>query len=324
VVARIGGREASAAIRVQPAPQPAVARIEIEPGGQLSIRSGSARQLAVRLFSEDGTELFGRAVSWSSSDPLVARMDAGHVLKAGEMGSAALTATAEGRSAVLVVEVLSQVVRVELEPTWWVLAPGELGKLNAYARDEDGNLLNKAATWHSNNPAVATVAGAGRVTAVAQGAATLTASVEGVSAQLQLVVSSWSQRQLLKMEGDTASGILFRINQSDSVGTGTSIWYQARSGRLRLLHAGAGHGRYEMRFDVAILRDGYPIDFEELVLPGTYGNDASGRLEFRTVNDEPLSVLRLGDGRIAVSGTGRTTIGGQEVSSGMTFVYAAE
>ncbi len=322
IVASITSKHGQATVRVL-APSPAVARIEIAPGGQLTLRSGSMQQLAVRAFAADGTELFERSVAWSSSEPTIARVEPGHVLKAGTIGFAAITATVEGRTATAGVQVLSQVVSLDLDQPWLALALGEVGVIHAYARDEAGNLLNKAAVWSTSNPAVATVAGgAGRVTAIGYGNAILTATVEGVSARIHVAVGAWVERKLISADGAPLPATLFTVTIRDTVGTGTTAWYEARSARLRLLGGGPGYGRYEQRFDLAILRDGQAPEYTELVFPGTYTIDLAGNAAVRTINDEQLPAQRLPDGRIAITGTGRIAIGGQEPSSGMTFLYA--
>ncbi len=320
VTASTAGKQGHMTLTVQAA-APAVARVDVEPQGQLRIRAGSMQQLRVRTWAGDGTELFGRPVAWTSSDSLVARVDPGHLLKGGRIGWASLTATVEGQSAIRAVEVLSQVARIDVEPAELVVAVGEVGRAHAYARDEAGNLLNKAARWSSTKNWIATVEAPGRVTGVATGTGTIIAEVEGTTAELPVYVDRWKERALLSADGAAPPVLLFQITQPDSVGTGTAVLVHLRAGRFRLLAGGPGLGRYEQSFDVAIARDGQPVEYGQLVFPGTWSLDLLGNVVLRTVNDELLPSRRLPDGRIEVTGSGVITIAGQEVKSQMKFLY---
>lgn len=68
---------------------------------------------------------------------------------------------------------------VELAPATLALAVGATGKLTATPRDQSGNALVglPAAVLVSSDPAIATVNGSGAVTAIAAGAATITATI---------------------------------------------------------------------------------------------------------------------------------------------------
>lgn len=74
------------------------------------------------------------------------------------------------------------VASVEVSPVGARLDPGETVTLTATARDATGATVNgRAVSWASSNAAVAGVSTAGVVTGMAPGAATVTATVDGVS-----------------------------------------------------------------------------------------------------------------------------------------------
>lgn len=81
-------------------------------------------------------------------------------------------------------------VTLELTTPLTTVPPGQSVSLSALARFSDGagTALGSLANWKSSNPAVATVNGDGRVTAVADGSATITASYQSTSASLTLRV----------------------------------------------------------------------------------------------------------------------------------------
>ncbi len=68
------------------------------------------------------------------------------------------------------------------------LVPTVTVQLNATARDQSGNTLNRTITWSSSDDTRARVSTSGLVTGAALGSATITASADGRSAQARIVV----------------------------------------------------------------------------------------------------------------------------------------
>ena len=81
--------------------------------------------------------------------------------------------------------------RVTLSPTAATLsALGETVRLTAEVRDQNGQVMaGTAVAWTSDNAAVATVDGSGLVTAVGNGAATITATAREASGSATATVS---------------------------------------------------------------------------------------------------------------------------------------
>jgi len=96
LAATVEGRRGEATITVRPVPQP-VARVDVSPG-EVVLQPGAARQLAVQVRADDGTELVGRTITWSSSDERVATVGASGRVEARRGGVAWITATSEGKS----------------------------------------------------------------------------------------------------------------------------------------------------------------------------------------------------------------------------------
>jgi hypothetical protein len=65
------------------------------------LQSGATQQLAPVVRDSRGQEVPGAAVTWSSTDPSIASVDAAGVLKAGSVGTATVTATSTARTATL-------------------------------------------------------------------------------------------------------------------------------------------------------------------------------------------------------------------------------
>ena len=121
-----------------------------------------------------------RNVTWSSDNPSVATVNNG-VVSAVSEGTATITVTAQGDSTksasctVTVTAATVSVTGVTLNKTSTSLYVGDTETLTATVAPD--NATNKAVTWTSSNPSVATVKN-GVVTAVAPGIAVITATTQ--------------------------------------------------------------------------------------------------------------------------------------------------
>lgn len=121
------------------------------------------------------------AIHWSSSDTSVATVSSAGVVTGKGIGTAQIAASAEGKSAIATLSVVAvPVASVAVAPTTGSIVVGGTMSLSAVPYDASGNALaNRAIVWASSAPQVATVDNAGKVTAVATGTATVTATSEG-------------------------------------------------------------------------------------------------------------------------------------------------
>ena len=82
------------------------------------------------------------------------------------------------------------VASVTVTPSTNALTVGQTATLAVIAKDANGNVIDgRAVQWATSNAAIATVSTAGVVTAVAEGTATVSATVEGKTGQAQVAVS---------------------------------------------------------------------------------------------------------------------------------------
>lgn len=140
---------------------------------------GSTVQLEVTLVCHHGDTLTDRTITWQSSNPAIALVSSAGVVTGVSSGVAAITATSEGVTASAGVAVLAPVDAVTIEPAVVTLDINETVQLAAALRDPGGVVLNRPIVWATTNAAIATVTSTGLVTAVATGAAEITASAEG-------------------------------------------------------------------------------------------------------------------------------------------------
>ena len=155
---------------------------------------GQTVEFEVSARNADGRIVTNRVgdFSWSSSDPEVVSVTSTGVATAQGEGAATITAGIEGRSASAGVTVDLSVSTVELMPVADTLTTlGQTRQLEAVAYNALGGLVTddpEAFEWSSSDPDVASVDGAGVVTASGVGTASVTALIEGESATATIVV----------------------------------------------------------------------------------------------------------------------------------------
>jgi len=152
-----------------------------------AVAVGEQVPLSFRTLDAAGNALVARAVTWSSSAPTVATVNADGVIVGVAPGAAVVTATSEGRTATVnvVVEALAPVNTVTLSPTTQTLAAGSTQQLVATLRDANSNVLaNRPITWASSSAATGAVSSTGLVSALVPGTFTVTATSEGKSGSL--------------------------------------------------------------------------------------------------------------------------------------------
>lgn len=187
IMATVEGVSDSAVFTVARTP---VATLTVTPP-VVSISVGQATPLTPVPRDSTGNALVGRSVSWTSSDSAVASISAAGQLTALAPGSATITATCEGASAVVSVTVTRVPVgTVSVAPATATLEQNASKQLSATVRDSSGAIVtDRAVTWTSDNLGVATVSGAGLVTGLVPGTATITATSEGKSGVAKITVS---------------------------------------------------------------------------------------------------------------------------------------
>ena len=143
---------------------------------RIEIIEGGSAALSARVSPEAASD---RAVAWSSSDRSVVTVDKTGTVQGLKPGTATVTATAEGKSGTCAVTVKAKAVNVTevtLDKTELTLTEGETETLTATVKPDNAD--NRKVTWSSDKTEIATVDGAGRVTAVKAGEAVVTVTTE--------------------------------------------------------------------------------------------------------------------------------------------------
>lgn len=153
---------------------------------ELTLQEGESETLTATVKPDDTTD---KTVIWSSSDEAVATVENGKVTAVKE-GTATITAKAGEKTASCKVTVSKNVVSVtEITLNKTELALNEGGSETLVATVKPNNATDKTVTWSSSNTAIATVDENGKVTAVKEGTATITAKAGEKSATCTVTVS---------------------------------------------------------------------------------------------------------------------------------------
>lgn len=188
VTATSDGIVASAPLTVTTVP---VASVQISGATHLTV--GGAVQLNAVALDGAGNPLPGRLPSWSSDRPTVAAVSAAGMASGVSPGDAAITATIDGQSASIALDVAAPppapVASVTLTLTTSSLVVGQTSQATVAMKDGSGTVLSgRTATWASSDPALATVSSSGLVTAVAPGSVTISATSEGQTGMAALSI----------------------------------------------------------------------------------------------------------------------------------------
>ena len=138
-----------------------------------SIKIGESVTLTATVAPDNATD---KTVTWSSSAPTIASVDASGKVVALAVGTATITATTtNSKTATCTVEVKPiEAESVSLSQTIASIKIGESVTLTATVAPD--NATDKAVTWSSSAPTIASVDASGKVMALAVGTATITVS----------------------------------------------------------------------------------------------------------------------------------------------------
>lgn len=200
-----------------------------------TIETGGTQQFTARAHYNDGTTAeLASGVTWSSTQPAIATVDAATGLATGvatATGSTVITATQGGLSgtATLTVTPKALVVQsVSIAPATVSLAAGRTLSLNATAHMSDGTAagLTSGVTWSASPSSVASVSAAGVLTAIAAGDAlvTVTHVATGLTATRQVTVTSAVLESITVAPGSTSVvvGLSRQLTATGHYSDGTS------------------------------------------------------------------------------------------------------
>lgn len=171
-------------------PASTVAMVDVTPA-TASVNVGATLQLAATPKTSAGALVAGKTATWSTASATVATVDATGRVRGVGAGTAAITATVDGKSGIATITVVAlPVATVTVSPASVSVAFGAAAQLTATLADASGTALTgRTVTWTSSNTAVATVSSTGLVTGANVGTATVTATSEGKSGSATILVT---------------------------------------------------------------------------------------------------------------------------------------
>ena len=206
ITASVGGKSGTCSVTVSKGVI-AVASVELDKAS-LELIEGESETLTATVKPNDATD---KTVTWSTSNASIATVENGKVTAIKE-GEATITATAGSKSATCKVVVAKKVIAVssvELNKTTLELVEEESETLVATVKPDDAT--DKTVTWSTSNASIATVEN-GKVTAIKEGEATITAAAGGKSATCRVVVA----KKVIAVESIELNKTTLELEEEDS------------------------------------------------------------------------------------------------------------
>jgi uncharacterized protein YjdB len=186
ISASSGGKSGSATVTVVPVP---VGSLSIAPPAATLVPSQVVVLTSI-VRDANNVVVNDRSVTWTSSNTAVATVAPNGTLTALAVGTAAITATSEGKTGASAITVVTMPVgSVVVSPPSATATAGNTVTLSATVRDTSGVIITgRVVTWSSSDATIVTVSSAGVVSGVAPGTAVITAASEGKSGTSTITV----------------------------------------------------------------------------------------------------------------------------------------
>ena len=184
-----GGKDAGPTVPVTPAPVLTTVTVSLSPS---TIQVGQSATATAAGLDQNGATASLGTVTWSSGAPGVATVSVSGAVSGVSSGQALITATSGGKSGTSAITVLSiPVSSVTVAPSSDTLLVGQSQTLQATPKSAVGTALtDRTITWSSSDTIVASVTSSGTVGARKAGAATITATSEGIAGSAQFTIGS--------------------------------------------------------------------------------------------------------------------------------------
>ena len=156
-----------------------------------SLRVGQTQQLAATLLDKAGATISGGTVTWTSAEPTIATVSSAGLVTMLTTGSTAIRATIDGVTGIASLQGVASVATVSIVSLARPVAVGEAFPLSFRTLDGSGNVLvARSVTWSSSAASVATINTDGVVIGIAPGTSVITATSEGRTATVNVIVEA--------------------------------------------------------------------------------------------------------------------------------------
>jgi hypothetical protein len=187
---------------------------------------GETTQLTAMVKDAQGNPIEGRAVTWTSSNPMVATVTNDAKVTAMGEGQATVTATAEGITGSATIAVAQVIGTIEITPAnKQLVSIGETVSLTATPRDALGNaIVGRTIAWGSSSPTTVKIdAATGVATALANGTVTILATIGQLGQTTEVSVAQAPAKLVFlgspftTQNGATIGGVSVQVQ--DALGT---------------------------------------------------------------------------------------------------------
>lgn len=168
-----------------------VASVSVSPDSSSAVR-GTRMQMVAELRNGNGQVVQDRQLTWTSSDPAIATVDTTGLVTMVGTGTAEITADVRGKRGRSRIQVVPpSVASVQVTPTPSSVVRGQTVALSAQARSSTSEVItDRAVTWTSLSPAIATVSSSGVVSGVSAGTAQVNATIDGITGSAAITVTN--------------------------------------------------------------------------------------------------------------------------------------
>ncbi len=170
-----------------PAPVLSTVTVTIAPS---TIQMGQSASATAELRTSAGAVLTGRAVSWTSSTPSVASVDANGVITSVAVGTATISATSEGKTGSATITVRYNIATVVFNGATRVKV-GDSYPYTITARLADGTVVNRPVTWSVVEAGRAQVNAGGVMTPLQAGTFTMQVLIDGTAWTASYTAYDW-------------------------------------------------------------------------------------------------------------------------------------
>jgi uncharacterized protein YjdB len=157
-----------------------------------SIKPAATQQFSASgVFGDGSTRDISSTVTWTSSNPAIATIDASGLATGVALGSTTITATDSGKNQSTTLTVSNRVVSsITISPANSTVISGSTQQFTATATFSDNSTqdVTTSATWTSSSTTAATISTTGLARGVTTGTTTITATFSGVTASTTLTV----------------------------------------------------------------------------------------------------------------------------------------
>ena len=187
-----------------PPPSPVVDRVTVVPT-TLTLNVGATGQLQASALDAAGAPINGATFSYTSSAPAIASVSALGTISGKVTGTATITTTSGGKSALTAVTVqLAPVGNITVTLSRTLLKESDTVRAIATVRDEQNQVILRDLVWSSSDSSVAVVTPFGLVLGVAPGGPVTIAATAGGKSGTAIIAVIPASVQTVKVKPDTA------------------------------------------------------------------------------------------------------------------------